>query len=965
MKRILSLILILILSLGVLSSCQWPGNDPVEPPVTEPVYNIDNAVSYLKTVHPELYPTKDMPVPETKADFHLLKVLSVKDGKYTISWSVDNEAIQIVDYVPANDKDIFTAETKCTVKVPANVSEDLTYTLTATITAPDGKTTKKVDHTLKVPAPVIVGGKATLDMMGTANITSYSTEKVVYTANGITYINEKAKSTTDCYNQTKDYAARAYAGSTIRIEFKGMRKIVITVDDYDGNGKTYMSGLDGMIVEGATITREHDIITIVFDEAVDTFQSTNLSSQIRIETIEVYTSLDGTEPDGGQDKPTGNYTAPALNTAFKLYIELPSGKVYFKGAMDSTYLATTTDVTAGVDIYFEEVDGGYHMYFMNGEAKTYINAAPYQKDNGYMGCHFELGEAPICTWTYDATYGIFEVTCEMEGVESDTFFAGTFGSYSTVSLSGSYYKPQIATGTQYPARLVLSSEAGTENPNPHEHSFVNGKCECGETDPNYQPPVTEGLAIVTAPEAGVAYKFGLFHGNESANVFFTGENYNNYAWYLAYTTDVAGAVDVYLETVEGVEGGYRLYFDNNGVKTYIVAFPRDGDTTKGTLKLDTVVPSEYYTFSAEHNTLIYTSTTGEQFYIGSSGTYKSISLSAISYIDSTTSYISHLYGEGTGEGGGETPAPHEHVFVNGECACGEKDPNYVPPSEGGDEGGDEGDDDGVMSIPEVLASAEGTAVVVKGTVSQIYQAWNEQYSNISFYIVDEAGNRLLVFRTGTLVGIGDQVTVTGTATLYNEVIQIAQGGVTVIDVKHVCSDFTEATCQNLATCKVCGTTTGELADHNIVDGVCSVCGKSPDVTYITASKTMKELISALGWTDSTTKQTFTLDDNVTVAVNGGNNTGKAYSGDHIRIYATDSPAGTLTISVPEGYELVSVKVTTATGTYAFLCVDGSSTDISNETTSISGNSVVLNSVKNGSDGKQVRVMAIEVVYYAK
>jgi hypothetical protein len=23
---------------------------------------------------------------------------------------------------------------------------------------------------------------------------------------------------------------------------------------------------------------------------------------------------------------------------------------------------------------------------------------------------------------------------------------------------------------------------------PHEHSFVDGKCECGETDPNYQPP---------------------------------------------------------------------------------------------------------------------------------------------------------------------------------------------------------------------------------------------------------------------------------------------------------------------------------------------------------------------------------------------------------------------------------------------------------------------------------------------
>ena len=34
-------------------------------------------------------------------------------------------------------------------------------------------------------------------------------------------------------------------------------------------------------------------------------------------------------------------------------------------------------------------------------------------------------------------------------------------------------------------------ECGESDPNyvpPHEHSFVEGKCECGETDPNYQPP---------------------------------------------------------------------------------------------------------------------------------------------------------------------------------------------------------------------------------------------------------------------------------------------------------------------------------------------------------------------------------------------------------------------------------------------------------------------------------------------
>ena len=127
---------------------------------------------------------------------------------------------------------------------------------------------------------------------------------------------------------------------------------------------------------------------------------------------------------------------------------------------------------------------------------------------------------------------------------------------------------------------------------------------------------------------------------------------------------------------------------------------------------------------------------------------------------------------------------------------------------------------------------------------------------------------------------------------------------------------------------------------------------------------MAELIASEGWTNTTTKQEFALDDVVTVKVDGGSNSGKAYSGDHIRIYATDSPAGSLTITLAEGYELVSVNVSAKTGTYAFLCVGSDTTDISNITTAVSGSSVVLNSVKNGSNGKQIQVTAIEVVYKA-
>ena len=133
-----------------------------------------------------------------------------------------------------------------------------------------------------------------------------------------------------------------------------------------------------------------------------------------------------------------------------------------------------------------------------------------------------------------------------------------------------------------------------------------------------------------------------------------------------------------------------------------------------------------------------------------------------------------------------------------------------------------------------------------------------------------------------------------------------------------------------------------------------------------ASKTMAELITANNWNNTdTVGQSFTLDSVVSVKIDGGLNSGKAYNGDHIRIYATDTPAGSITISVAEGYELVSVKVSAQTGTYAFLNVAGSTDDVCNKSVPATGSSIVINSVKNGTDGKQVRVTAIEVVYKAK
>ena len=94
----------------------------------------------------------------------------------------------------------------------------------------------------------------------------------------------------------------------------------------------------------------------------------------------------------------------------------------------------------------------------------------------------------------------------------------------------------------------------------------------------------------------------------------------------------------------------------------------------------------------------------------------------------------------------------------------------------------------VVTVAEFLAAADDTTIEyqVSGTIGDIYQAYNSQYNNISFYITDATGE-MLAFRVScegitdpaTTITKGDEITVKGTRTLYNNVAQMAQGGVIV------------------------------------------------------------------------------------------------------------------------------------------------------------------------------------------
>ena len=85
-----------------------------------------------------------------------------------------------------------------------------------------------------------------------------------------------------------------------------------------------------------------------------------------------------------------------------------------------------------------------------------------------------------------------------------------------------------------------------------------------------------------------------------------------------------------------------------------------------------------------------------------------------------------------------------------------------------------------MTIVEANAAADGTNVIVSGTVSVVNGEWSTQHNNMNVTITDAQGNTLYVYRLATQVALGDIITVKGALTTYNGVKQIGQGGTATI-----------------------------------------------------------------------------------------------------------------------------------------------------------------------------------------
>lgn len=309
-----------------------------------------------------------------------------------------------------------------------------------------------------------------------------------------------------------------------------------------------------------------------------------------------------------------------------------------------------------------------------------------------------------------------------------------------------------------------------------------------------------------------------------------------------------------------------------------------------------------------------------------------------------------------------------------------------------------------------LTGKENATYELTGVVSEIYQAYNSTYKNISFYIEDETG-KVLIFRMDCAddaslasLKVGDKVTVQGKPTLYNETIQMAEGG--------VCTSYTaacgtpEINCvDNIVTITAetgatiyytldgndptetsdvySASTTIKVTEVNspmtvkaiaVADGKVASLVASKTCTYVdpnaaggapkTVSKTIMDIATANGWSNGTQYKTITLDDVITATATGGGNTGKYYtSGENWRFYQSENP--TLNISASNGFTIKSVKITYYVDKTGVLTYNSSNVT-TGTVVDVNASSITfgVGNTKNEVTNGQVRVTAIEVVYQA-
>ena len=303
-----------------------------------------------------------------------------------------------------------------------------------------------------------------------------------------------------------------------------------------------------------------------------------------------------------------------------------------------------------------------------------------------------------------------------------------------------------------------------------------------------------------------------------------------------------------------------------------------------------------------------------------------------------------------------------HTYENNVCTvCGADDPDHYFE----------------MDVNDALAAEDGKKVSVEGTVIKIEDAiatfaMRSVAKNVT--IVDGEGHSIVIYNVTADVSLGDVIVVNGEIGSDGEIKVIIEATVEVV-TEHVCSEWTEATCQNLAACVVCGTTKGELGDHNYESGTCTVCGDKQGQIVVTDSVTAKytgTTTTNLGTGNSAS--TLGLDSTIfnVKADKGGNqstNVGVNANGTTRLYYGSGGNGNSLTFTATkDGYKIKSIKIvfySTTNGTNCAVYAGEklvTTTSGSTATVEVEINATSFKLVNANTTNVQIHIKSIEITY---
>ncbi len=437
----------------------------------------------------------------------------------------------------------------------------------------------------------------------------------------------------------------------------------------------------------------------------------------------------------------------AADTAYKFAVNQKNegGLYFFDGTLASgKYLGATKDAANAVDVFVEETTGGYYLYFMNGDVKTYITMEEYYKaDKGYYSANVVFTtDVPSIYYTWNNT-----IKTIVTNTGNDIFCFGTYGNYTTISCTSDYYfeNADAVDQSQFIGRFYIVDEDYTEPEEPVEPDVPTGEVDA---------------TVVEQPVADTAYKFAMFQAHADVNKIYYFNGTLDREKYLGTTENAAEAVDVYIEIVEDVEGAAYLYFMDGDVKTYITMEEYlDGSYYKAKAILTTEAPSVYFKWNEDLKTVV-CETGNDYFCFGTYSTFTTFSCTGSYYVTGNnaanvdvTQFIGRFYTV-------EITEPEE---------------------------------DFVLTVEEAIALGTSKAhdtfttekYSVTGVITEVY---NTQYGNMR--ITDEAGNILTIYGTYSADGAnrydamsvkpvaGDTVTIYGIVGQYNGTPQIKNGWIT-------------------------------------------------------------------------------------------------------------------------------------------------------------------------------------------